>query len=51
MYPTLTNFSQGKGKTYDVNDLLALSLFCIIVYPYSLGKKVLLYLFKKNSMR
>ena len=39
MYPTLTNFTQGKRKTYDANDLSALSLVSIIVYIYSFGKK------------
>ena len=26
VYPTLTNFTQRKGKTYDANDLMAVSL-------------------------
>ena len=38
MYPTLTNLAQRKRKTYDANDLLALSLVSIINYIYSLGK-------------
>ena len=39
VYPILTSFTQRKRETYDANDLLTLSLFGIIVYIYSLGKK------------
>ena len=39
VYPTLTNFTQRKRKTYDANDSLVLSLVNIIAYIYSLGKK------------
>ena len=31
--------TQRKRKTYDANDLLALSLVRIIIYIYSLGKQ------------
>ena len=34
-----TKFSQKERKTYDANDLLALSLVRIIVYIYCIGKK------------
>ena len=40
VYPTITNFTQRKRKTYDVNDLLTLSLVSIIAYIYSLGRKI-----------
>ena len=39
VYPTFSNFTQRNRKTYDANDLLALSLVNVIVYIYSLGKK------------
>ena len=39
MYPTLTNFIQRKRKSYDANNLIALSLVNIIVYIYSIGKR------------
>ena len=32
VYPTLTNSNQTERKTYDANDILALSLGSIIVY-------------------
>ena len=37
--PASTNSFQRKRKTYDANDLLALSIVSIIVCIYSLGKK------------
>ena len=39
VYPTITNFTQTKRKTYDANYLLVLSLLNIIVSICSLGKK------------
>ena len=39
MYPTLTNFTQRKKKTHDVNGILALSPVSTIVDIYSFGKK------------
>ena len=39
VYPNFKNFTQRKRKTYNVNDLSALSLVSIIVYIYYLGKK------------
>ena len=40
LYLTLTNFTQRMRKTYDANDLLALSLASIIVYICSYGEKI-----------
>ena len=39
LYPTVTEFSQRKRKTENVNDLLVLSLVCLMGHMYSLGKK------------
>ena len=47
VYPTLTNFTQRKRKTYDANDLLVLSLVNIIAYTYSLGKKFYVHIQKQ----
>ena len=43
----LDKFNSKKRKTFDANDLLALSLVSKLFYTYSLGKK-LLYIFKNN---
>ena len=49
MYPTLTNFNQTKRKTYDANDILALSLDSIIVSIYYHGKSFIVYISKTTE--